>query len=90
MNNKKTVIETHNLKKYRKRLRAIDKQDTNESRRLWYHVTQAINKSDYNLATLNKSLIEKQYRSLTEDFVSKLFIKNSISSDRTEWVYKGF
>ena len=87
MSNKKTVIETHNLKKYRKRVRAIDKQDVNESRRLWFHVTQAINKSDYNLATLNKSLIEKQYRSLREDFVSKLFIKNSISY---EWVYKGF
>lgn len=78
MNNKKsTVIDTHHLKKYLKRVRSIDKQEPNESRRLWYHVTQALNKQDFNLASVNKSLIEKQYKQLaSSSHVSNYFNKN--------------
>ena len=97
-NSKKTVIDTNQLKKYKKRVRAIDKQDPNESRRLWYHVSIALHKADFHLASVNKNLIEKQFSQQEQnEFVSKYFKKitaaeNSVAgeSDQIVWINKNF
>lgn len=81
-------------------MRPIDKQEAIESRRLWYDVTQALLKTDFNSATLNKAQIEKQYKQQSNEFNSKYFIKklanhcDDNNKDALEvkhvWIYKKF
>lgn len=51
------VIDTSELKVWRKRVRPISKQGEFESRRLWEHVTNALNIGDVNTATEHKRFV---------------------------------
>lgn len=51
------VVKVHELPTYRKRIRKISEQGENESRRLWYNVTQALKIGDIDAATEYKQRV---------------------------------
>lgn len=50
-------MDTQKLKIWRKCVRPVEKQGEFESRRLWQHVTNALNAGDVNTATEHKHLV---------------------------------
>ena len=96
------MIDINQLKRFKKRVRTIDKQEANESRRLCYHVSIALHKTDFQLASLNKNAIEKQFSQHEQnEFMSKYFnshkkittsSENNASSefDQIIWINKNF
>ncbi|XP_076471289.1 oxysterol-binding protein-related protein 11-like isoform X2 [Babylonia areolata] len=56
------VIDTQQLKVWHKRVRPVKKQGEFESRRLWQHVTNALNIGDVNTATEHKRFLEERQR----------------------------
>jgi hypothetical protein len=51
------VVKVHELPTYKKRIRKISEQGENESRRLWYNVTQALKIGDIDAATEYKQRV---------------------------------
>jgi len=62
-----------------RRIQHIDKQTQRESRKLWLHVTRALNAGDYQAATHHRTLVQRQQRALidSEMYVSENFTKTS-------------
>ncbi|XP_025086490.1 oxysterol-binding protein-related protein 11-like isoform X3 [Pomacea canaliculata] len=56
------TVDTQKLKIWRKCVRPVEKQGEFESRRLWQHVTNALNAGDVNTATEHKHLLEERQR----------------------------
>ncbi|KAL8615625.1 hypothetical protein ACOMHN_026615 [Nucella lapillus] len=56
------VIDTQQLRVWHKRVRPVKKQGEFESRRLWQHVTNALNIGDVNTATEHKRFLEERQR----------------------------
>jgi len=51
------TVDTSKLPVHRKRVRPIGMQDTNESRRLWHHVTDSLRQDDVDKATEHKRIV---------------------------------
>lgn len=80
-------IDVNSLKVYRKRVRGIESQEPNESRRVWASVSESLKKHDLNAAHTHKCSIEKQQRTLEKQrkeqnvqLVSRFFHKVRIGS----------
>uniref|UniRef100_A0A8C6S9K5 Oxysterol-binding protein n=1 Tax=Neogobius melanostomus TaxID=47308 RepID=A0A8C6S9K5_9GOBI len=56
------TIDTNRLSVTRKRLRAVDRQGPEESRRLWKHVTEALRAGNMDEATEHKRHLEEMQR----------------------------
>ncbi|XP_055957963.1 oxysterol-binding protein-related protein 11, partial [Patella vulgata] len=83
-------IDVQKLKVWRKRVRPIELQCENESRRLWQHVTKSLSMGDVETATEHKRCLEDKQREgerhrkeTNSSFPTKFFRK----IDDT-WVYK--
>ncbi|XP_076450407.1 oxysterol-binding protein-related protein 11-like [Babylonia areolata] len=56
------AVDTQKLKTWRKRVKPLNKQAEFESRRLWQHVTNALNVGDIKTATEHKRCLEDRQR----------------------------
>ncbi|XP_076340072.1 oxysterol-binding protein-related protein 11-like isoform X2 [Tachypleus tridentatus] len=84
-------LNVENLPKVPKRVRPVEKQDENESRKLWERVTTAIRVNDMFAATTEKQILEEKQRREEEcreaagvRYQGKLFS----FSDSSGWMYK--
>ena len=59
-------INVNDLKSIRKRVKPLDMQESNESRRLWSKVTDCLKNNDISMATQHKIQLEKNQRRLYE------------------------
>ncbi|KAL0962517.1 hypothetical protein UPYG_G00341040 [Umbra pygmaea] len=56
------VIDTNKLPVIKKKLRPVEKQESNESRRLWQHVTKSLKEGNIDQATEHKHRLEERQR----------------------------
>ncbi|KAM9327763.1 oxysterol-binding protein-related protein 11-like isoform 2-T2 [Pholidichthys leucotaenia] len=61
-NGEMRVVDVTKLPVTKKRVRPIEKQGPNESRRLWQHVTEALRQKDIEKATEHKRILEERQR----------------------------
>ncbi|XP_021930327.1 oxysterol-binding protein-related protein 11-like isoform X2 [Zootermopsis nevadensis] len=61
-NGESKVVNVNELLSYKKRIQKISEQRGNESRKLWYNVTQALKMGDIDAATEYKRRLEEQQR----------------------------
>ncbi|XP_046860517.1 oxysterol-binding protein-related protein 11-like [Xenia sp. Carnegie-2017] len=86
---KTKVIEPYLLKKTPKKLRPIVKQDENESRRLWRHVTEAVRCDDINIAAEEKEKLEDNQRLLAKqrEESGHVWTTTLFHEHRGKWLY---
>ena len=84
-------VDTGSLKVFKKRVRPIEVQEENESRRVWKEVTQSLLKGQIDAATSFKSTLENKQREkaksrvqLSLEHKTKYF---SLNSKTNEWLH---
>ncbi|KAM9782717.1 LOW QUALITY PROTEIN: oxysterol-binding protein-related protein 10-like [Neosynchiropus ocellatus] len=74
------VIDTSKLSVYKKKIRPLQKQNENESRRIWQHVTSSLKAGNMDAATEHKRQLEERQR-------NELKMR---TANRTDWRPKYF
>ncbi|KAM8826862.1 oxysterol-binding protein-related protein 10-like isoform 2-T2 [Synchiropus picturatus] len=74
------VVDTSKLPVYKKKIRPLQKQNENESRRIWQHVTSSLKAGNMDAATEHKRQLEERQR-------HELKLR---TANKTEWKPKHF